>query len=42
MEGSPFRLHRKLVRDVSWHPFDPVMATVSWVSARMCISLGVY
>ncbi|KAG2491232.1 hypothetical protein HYH03_010440 [Edaphochlamys debaryana] len=30
VEGSPFRLHRKLVRDVSWHPFEPVMATVSW------------
>ncbi|EFJ51643.1 hypothetical protein VOLCADRAFT_103278 [Volvox carteri f. nagariensis] len=30
VEGSPLRLHRKLVRDVSWHPFDPVLATVSW------------
>ncbi|PNH08963.1 LEC14B protein [Tetrabaena socialis] len=30
VEGSPLRLHRKLVRDVSWHPFEPVMATVSW------------
>lgn len=30
VEGSPFRLHRKLVRDVSWHPTEPAMATVSW------------
>jgi hypothetical protein len=30
VEGSPFRLHRKLVRDVSWHPFEPTLATVSW------------
>ncbi|GLI64220.1 hypothetical protein VaNZ11_007417 [Volvox africanus] len=30
VEGSPLKLHRKLVRDVSWHPFDPVLATVSW------------
>ncbi|GIL72283.1 hypothetical protein Vretifemale_2659, partial [Volvox reticuliferus] len=30
VEGSPLQLHRKLVRDVSWHPFDPVLATVSW------------
>ncbi|GLC38560.1 hypothetical protein PLESTF_001547000 [Pleodorina starrii] len=30
VEGSPLRLHHKLVRDVSWHPYDPVLATVSW------------
>ncbi|GIL45394.1 hypothetical protein Vafri_2645 [Volvox africanus] len=30
VESSPLKLHRKLVRDVSWHPFDPVLATVSW------------
>lgn len=31
VEGSPLYLHRKLVRDVNWHPYEPVMATVSWV-----------
>ncbi|KXZ51403.1 hypothetical protein GPECTOR_12g365 [Gonium pectorale] len=30
VSGSPWRLHGKLVRDVSWHPYEPQMATVSW------------
>jgi WD repeat-containing protein 23 len=30
LQVAGFQYHRMLVRDCSWHPYEPELATVSW------------